>query len=154
MIAWPILRNSQVTAREAEASAVFTSLPYCWSFQPQKHGSPIWSLTQPLLGADKPTISHLKEEILSYQWVQNFWIFLIDGYKLSQVQISHFQHGFGMLRGLPTSLFIFVYHSVIPWGILSYSISSERELKYLSYDLKILHTRFLMRPYEHQSYSK
>ena len=71
MIAWPILRNSQVTAREAEASAVFTSLPYCWSFQPQKHGSPIWSLTQPLLGADKPTISHLKEEILSYLWYKN-----------------------------------------------------------------------------------
>ena len=154
MIAWPILRNSQVTAREAEASAVFTSLPYCWSFLPQKHGSPIWSLTQPLLGADKPTISHLKEEILSYQWVQNFWIFLIDGYKLSQVQISHFQHGFGMLRGLPTSLFIFVYHSVIPWGISRNHTSSERGLKYLSYDLKILHTRFLMRPYEHQSYSK
>ena len=154
MIAWPILRNSQVTAREAEASAVFTSLPYCWSFQPKKHGSPIWSLTQPLLGADKPTISHLKEEILSYQWVQNFWIFLIDGYKLSQVQISNFQHGFGMLRGLPTSFFIFVYHSVIPWGISRNHTSSERGLKYLSYDLKILHTRFLMRPYEHQSYSK
>ena len=112
------------------------------------------SLTQPLLGADKPTISHLKEEILSYQWVQNFWIFLIDGYKLSQVQISHFQHGFGMLRGLPTSLCIFVYHSVIPWGISRNHTSSERGLKYLSYDLKILHTRFLMRPYEHQSYSK
>ena len=153
MIAWPILRNSQVTAREAEASAVFTSLPYCWSFQPQKHGSPIWSLTQLLLGADKPTISHLKEEILSYQWVQNFWIFLIDGYKLSQVQISHFQHGFGMLRGLPTSLFILLCHSVTAWSISSSYVSSKRGLKYLSYDLKYPHTRFFIWPYEHQSYS-
>ena len=137
MIACPILRNSQVTVREAEATPVFTLLYYCCFFQPQKHASPIWSLTQPLLGADKPTISHLEEEILSYLWEQKFRIFLIDRYKLSQVQITHFQHGFGMLRGLQTSLFILVCHSVLPWRILSYSISYERALKYLPYDLKI-----------------
>ena len=32
----------------------------------QKHASPIRSLTHTLLGAGKATISHLKEEILSY----------------------------------------------------------------------------------------
>ena len=41
------------------------------------------------------------------------------------------------LLGSANILFILVYHSVIPWSILSYSISYERALKYLSYDLKI-----------------
>ena len=136
MIACPTLRNSQVTAREAEATPVFTSLHYCCSFKPQKHASPIWSLTLPLLGADKPTIFHLKEEIVSYLRVQKILIFLIDRYKLCKVQITHFQHVFGMLRGLPTSLFILVCHSVTPWSISSYNISCERGLKYLSYGLK------------------
>ena len=138
MTACPTLRNSQVTAREAEATPVFTSLHYCCSFKPQKHASPIWSLTQPLLGADNPTISHLKREILNYLQVQKFWIFLIDRYKLSTVQITHFQHGFGILQGLPTSLFILVCHSVTPWSISSYNISCERGLKYLAYGLKFI----------------
>ena len=138
MIACPTLRNSQVTAREAEATPVFTALHYCCSFKPQKHASPNWSLTQPLLGADKPTTSHLKEEILSCLRVLKFWIFMIDRYKLTKVQITHFQHGFGMLRGLPTSLFILVCHSVTPWSISSYNISCERGLKYLAYGLKFI----------------
>ena len=43
-----------------------------------------------------------------------------------------------LLRGLPTSLFILVCHSVTPWSISSYNISCERGLKYLSYGLKFL----------------
>ena len=66
MIACPTLRNSQMTARKAEANPVFTSLQYCCSIQPQKHATLIGSLTQSLLGADKATISHFKEEILGH----------------------------------------------------------------------------------------
>ena len=58
-----------------------------------------------------------------------------------------------MLWGLPASLHILVCHSVTPWSISSCHTSFERGLKYLSYDLKILHTRFFIRPYQHQSYS-
>ena len=43
-----------------------------------------------------------------------------------------------LLWGLPTSLFILVCHTVTPWSISSYNISCERELKYLSYDLKFI----------------
>ena len=43
-----------------------------------------------------------------------------------------------LLRGLPTSLFILVCHSVTPWSISSYNISCERGLKYLAYSLKFI----------------
>ena len=38
-------------------------------------------------------MAHLKEEILSYLRIQKFLNFLINGYILSQVQITQFQHG-------------------------------------------------------------
>ena len=65
-----------------------------------------------------------------------FWNFLKTRYDLSHVQITQFQPGFGMLWGLPTSLFLLVCHSVISWRISNFNPSFERELKYLSYDLK------------------
>ena len=136
IIACPSQTNSQMTVWELRQPPVFTSLYYCFSFQPQKHASTICSLTQSLLGADQATISHLKEEIWSYQGVQKILTFLIDIYKLSQVLITHFLNGFGMLWGLPTCLYILVCHSVTPLSISSYNISSERELKYLSFGQK------------------
>ena len=45
---------------------------------------------------------------------------------------SHSEH----FWGLQTSLFILDCHSVIPWSISSCHTSSERGLKYLTYDLK------------------
>ena len=65
-----------------------------------------------------------------------FWNFLKTRYDLSQVQITQFQHGFGMLWGLPTSLFLLVCHSVISWSMSNFNPSFERGLKYLSYDHK------------------
>ena len=59
-------------SKRAEATSVFTSLYYCHSLQPQKHVSTIWSFTQSFLGGDYATISHLKEEILSYLGIQKF----------------------------------------------------------------------------------
>ena len=58
-----------------------------------------------------------------------------------------------MLRGLPTFLYILVCHSATLWSRSSNYTSSERGLKYLSYDLKFPHTRFFIWPYESQSYS-
>ena len=65
-----------------------------------------------------------------------FWNFLKTRYDLSQVQITQFQHGFGMLWSLPTSLFLLVCHSVISWSMSNFNPSFERGLKYLSYDHK------------------
>ena len=84
----------------------------------------------------------------------------VTGRRLRDPLFSH-QHRIALLTalhsepswGLPTSLLILVSHSVTPWSRSSGHTSSERGLKYLSYDLKYSHTRFLIWPYEHHSYS-
>ena len=151
MMACPTLRNSKVTVGEAEVTPVFTSLQYCYSIQPQKHASTIWSLAQSLLEADEATMSHLKEQILGYFRIQNFWNFLINRYGLSQVQITQFQHGFGTLWGLPTVSYILVCHSATPSSISNCHTSSERGLKYLSYNPNCLYITLLISLCEHQS---
>ena len=129
--------NSQVTAREAEATPVFSSLQYCCSFQPQKHASPIWSLSQSVLGAEQATISHLKEETTSYLRIQKFFNFPIYRYHLSLVQITQFQHGFRMLWGQTTFLYIVDCHSATCWSTKSCHTPDERELPEVSYEVKM-----------------
>ena len=126
MIDCPTLRNSQVTAREAEATPVLSSLYYCYSLQPQKHASTMWSITRPLVGAERATISHLKEEILSYLQVPKKIIFSINRYSLCQVKNNLFQHDFGVCRPQLAFLHILAYHSATSWGRLGYHTPYER----------------------------
>ena len=56
-----------------------------------------------------------------------------------------------LLRGLPTSPFILVCHSVTPWSISSCHTSSERGLKYLSYNPNCLYITLQISLCEHQS---
>ena len=57
------------------SNSCFHISPVLFLLPASKHASPIWSLTQSLLGADEATISHLKEEILSIMGYKNFETF-------------------------------------------------------------------------------
>ena len=88
---------------------------------------------------------------LEHHGVQKFWNFLIDRYKLSRGTNNPISHGFGMLRGLPTVSYILVCHSATPWSISNCHTSSERGLKYLSYNPNCLYITLQISLCEHQS---
>ena len=57
------------------SNSCFHISPVLFLLPASKHASPIWSLTQSLLGADEATISHFEEEILSIMGYKNFETF-------------------------------------------------------------------------------
>ena len=74
MIAWPTLRNSQVSGREDEATLVFTSLQYCCfpscfclsCSGVYQYPSTSWPITLQPLGSDQAIIPHMKEHWCSF----------------------------------------------------------------------------------------
>ena len=79
----------------------------------------------------------MKEETTSYLRIQKIFSFPIYRYHLSLVQITQFQHGFRMLWGQTTFLYIVDCHSATCWSTKSCHTPDERELPEVSYEVKM-----------------
>ena len=73
---------------------------------------------------------------MSYLRIQKKFNFPIYRYHLSLVQITQFQHGFRMLWGQTTFLYIVDCHSATFWSTKSCHTPDERALPEVSYEVK------------------